>query len=272
MQPASPPPTIPLWPDAAPGALGDNPALSLFPAAPDKATGAAMVIFPGGGYVGLSDHEGEGYARWLANLGITGFVVKYRLGAHGYRHPAMLHDAARAVRLVRARAAEWKIDPARVGVMGSSAGGHLAATLLVHFDDGIPGANDPVARQSSRPGLGILCYPVITMGEKTHAGSRDNVIGADAPQALRELLSCERQVTPGTPPCFIWHTWEDDGVPAENSQMFAAALKEAGVPFELHIYEKGAHGIGLAATPDGRMHRWTSACRAWLQERGYARA
>src|ERR1051326_7957188 len=157
--------SFPLWPDGAPGALGkeakDIPTLTPFLPDPAKLTGAAIVICPGGGYGGLADHEGSQYARWLNEQGIAGFVLKYRLGSAGYRHPIMLQDAARAVRTVRARAKEWQLDDKRIGLMGSSAGGHLASTLLTHFDAGKPDAPDPVERASSRPDLGILCYPVI---------------------------------------------------------------------------------------------------------------
>src|SRR5947207_7710225 len=167
---------VPLWPDGAPGALGkedkDIPTLTPYLADSAMASGAAMVILPGGGYGGLAAHEGKGYADWLVTNGISCFVVKYRLGSQGYRHPRMLEDAARAVRVVRSRADDWKIDPKRVGIMGSSAGGHLASTLLTHFDAGHGDAADPVERLSSRPDLGILCYPVITMGPNTHMGSR----------------------------------------------------------------------------------------------------
>src|SRR5207244_7355077 len=187
-------------------------------------------------------HEGKGYAEWLATNGISCFVVKYRLGGpQGYRHPRMLEDAARAVRFVRSRAEEWKIDPKRVGIIGSSAGGHLASTLLTHFDAGKPDDADIIERQSSRPDIGILCYPVITMGEFTHQGSKNNLLGKDpSPELVREL-SNELQVTKQTPPCFIFHTFEDPAVPVENTLQFAAALRKAGVPFDLHIYEHGAH-------------------------------
>jgi len=269
---------FPLWPDGAPGALGqttnDVPTLTPFVPDPAKATGAAIVICPGGGYGGLAEHEGSHYARWLNELGVAGFVLRYRLGSAGYRHPAMLQDAARAVRTVRARAAEWRLDPKRIGIMGSSAGGHLASTLLTHFDAGRAGAADPIERVSSRPDLGILCYPVITLvGPHAHRGSRNNLLGRDAPEALAETLSNEKHVTRDTPPCFLWHTWEDKGVPVENAMMFAAALRAAGVPFELHVYERGPHGMGLGTrewNPDAR-HRWTHDCAAWLRERGFAR-
>jgi acetyl esterase/lipase len=257
---------IPLWPDGAPGALGkeekDVPTLTPFLADPAIATGAAIVIFPGGGYGGLAPHEGKDYADWLVTNGISCFLVKYRLGSQGYRHPAMLQDAARSVRLVRSRAEEWKIDPKRVGVIGSSAGGHLASTLITRFDEGKAEASDPIERQSSRPALAILCYPVITMGTNTHAGSKKNLLG-DSPEPDLVLgLSNERQVTSNTPPCFIWHTWEDKGVRVENSLEFAAALRRAGVPFDLHVYQNGEHGIGLGKTES---HPWASDCVYWLR-------
>jgi acetyl esterase/lipase len=274
---AQPAASFPLWPEGAPGALGkaDKDIPTLTPFLPDsaKATGAAIVICPGGGYGGLAPHEGADYARFLNENGIAGFVLKYRLGPAGYRHPAMLQDAARAVRTVRARAEEWKLDPKRVGIMGSSAGGHLASTLVTHFDAGKPDAADPIERQSSRPSLGILCYAVISLGDMGHRGSRDNLLGKDpSPELVREL-SNELRVTKDTPPCFIWHTFEDKGVKVENSLQFAEAMQRAGVPFDLHIYQKGPHGMGLGSTqwnPEKR-HPWTRDCIYWLQVQGFAR-
>lgn len=268
---------LPLWPTGAPGALGkddkDTPTLAPFLAPADKATGAAIVICPGGGYGGLADHEGSQYARWLNEQGIAGFVLKYRLGSAGYRHPAMLQDAARALRIVRSRADEWKLDPKRIGIMGSSAGGHLASTLLTHFDAGKPEATDPIERVSSRPDLGILCYPVISMGEHTHQGSKHNLLGKEPAPELVKLLSNELQVTKDTPPCFLWHTWEDKGVKIENALSFANALQAAGVRFDLHVYERGPHGLGLGTRdwqPEKR-HPWTRDCEFWLKERGFGK-
>jgi acetyl esterase/lipase len=268
---------IVLWPDGAPGALGkedkDIPTLTPYFPEPGKATGAAMVICPGGGYGGLAPYEGADYARFLNEQGIAGFVLKYRLGSHGYRHPAMLQDAARAVRTVRARAAEWSLDEKRIGIMGSSAGGHLAATLLTHFDSGRPTDPDPIERQSSRPDLGILCYAVITMGEFTHHGSRNNLLGPNPAPELIKDLSNELQVTKDTPPTFLWHTWEDNVVPVENSLQFAEALRKAGVPFDLHIYQKGGHGLGLGThhwDPEHR-HPWTRDCVYWLKVQGFVK-
>ena len=273
---AAPLEPIPLWPEGAPGALGtadtDIPTLTAFLPDPDKATGAAIVICPGGGYGGLAGHEGAGYAEWLAEHGVAGIVLKYRLGSKGYRHPAMLNDASRALRLTRSKAADWKIDVKRVGIMGSSAGGHLASTLLTHFDVGNPEATDPVERLSSRPDLGILCYAVITMGEFTHQGSKKNLIGTDPDPALVELLSNEKQVTKETPPTFLWHTFEDTGVKIENSMQFASALRTNGVPFELHIFQKGGHGLGLGGGKNGGpRHPWAEVCLHWLQERNFVK-
>src|SRR6266436_1927478 len=262
---------VPLWPQGAPGALGkeekDIPTITrFFPEDAARVSGAAMVIFPGGGYGALASYEGKDYGDWLATNGITCFVVKYRLGSDGYRHPRMLEDAARAVRLVRANASQWKIDVKRVGLIGSSAGGHLASTLMTHFDAGHPDAADAVERQSSRPDLGILCYPVISMETNTHQGSKSNLLGAKPSPELVRLLSNELQVTSNTPPCFIWHTWEDTVVKVENSVDFAAALRRAGVPFELHIYQKGAHGLALKPN-----HPWTQDCIFWLREHKFVK-
>ncbi len=273
---AQSPPSIPLWPDGAPGALGTNasdiPTLTAYLPEPGKATGAAIVICPGGGYGGLAAHEGNDYALFLNQQGVAGFVLKYRLGSHGYRHPAMLQDVQRALRLVRARAGDWKIDPKRVGVMGSSAGGHLASTAVTHFDAGIPAAVDPVDRESCRPDLGILCYPVITLGSKTHQGSKNNLLGKNPDPELVVFLSSERQVTKETPPCFVWHTSEDTVVPVENSLEFAAALQRSGVPFDLHIYQQGRHGLGLADKPPFKnAHPWAADLVFWLQAQKFVK-
>jgi acetyl esterase/lipase len=268
---AQPTNTFPLWAEGAPGALGkddkDIPTLTPFWPERSNASGAAMVICPGGGYGGLAGHEGKDYALWFNEQGIAGFVLKYRLGSAGYRHPIMLQDAARALRTVRANAAAWGIDPKRIGIIGSSAGGHLASTLVTHFDAGLPDATDLVERASSRPDLGILCYPVVTMGEFTHQGSKQNLLGKDPAPELVRLLSNELQVTPQTPPCFVWSTWEDSAVPVENSLQFVAAMRKAGVPCDLHVYLKGPHGIGLghdAWTPS-RLHPWTYDCSYFLK-------
>lgn len=256
---------ITLWPAGAPGALGreehDTPTLTpYFPA--QRATNSAIVVLPGGGYGGLAAHEGQDYALFLNQHGITAFVLKYRLGTYGYRHPCMWQDAAQAIRLVRSRAAEWNLDPQRIGIMGSSAGGHLAATALTQFET--------VNGISSRPDFGILCYPVISLVEHAHTGSRDNLLGKEAGPELHRQLSADLNVTADTPPCFLWHTYEDGGVKVENSLMFAAALRRAGVPFDLHIYEKGRHGIGLADKPPfANAHPWSRDLIFWLKGRGF---
>jgi acetyl esterase/lipase len=261
---------FPLWKNGAPGALGtdakDVPTLTIFLAEKDKASGAAVVVLPGGGYGGLAPHEGKDYAVWLNSLGVHAFVLKYRLGSNGYRHPRMLEDGARALRTVRSRAEEWGVDPHRIGIIGSSAGGHLASTLLTHFDAGDSNAADPIERESSRPDIGILCYPVITMGPLTHEGSKKNLLGANPPEQLVEFLSNEKQVTRDTPSTFLFHTFEDTAVPVENSLMFADALRKHGVSFDLHIYEKGRHGIGL-----GNGHPWTKDCEAFLKTHGFVK-
>jgi len=269
--------TIQLWPGDAPGALGtadhDIPVVAWWPAADAKQPTAAMVVCPGGGYGGLADHEGSDYARWLNSQGIAAFVLRYRLGSKGYRHPVMLGDVSRAMRLVRAEHARLGIDPARVGVMGSSAGGHLAVTLLTHGDDGDPAAADAIDRQPSRPALGVLCYPVVSMlPTNTHAGSKRNLLGEDPPEDLTRELSGELAVTDSTPPVFLWHTVEDKGVKLAGVLDLAAALSRHGRPFELHVYEKGPHGIGLGTRPydPAKLHPWTVECRRWLAERGFA--
>ena len=268
---------FPIWPDGAPGALGtqasDIPTLTPYFPAAEATTGAAMIVCPGGGYGALAPHEGEQYARWLNEAGVAAFVLKYRLGSHGYRHPAMLNDAQRAIRHVRSHAGLWQLDPNKIGVMGSSAGGHLAATALTHYDAGRPDADDPVERAGCRPDLGILCYPVITMGAYSHAGSRKNLLGELPDPVLIDLLSNEKQVTRETPPVFLFHTADDAAVPVENSLEFAAALRRNGVPFALHVYPHGVHGIGLGSSnqDSGMLHPWTTQCLLWLREAGFAR-
>lgn len=278
---AVPYPLIPgpirLWAGDAPGARGqgpqDIPTLTPYAPAAGKRNGATMLILPGGGYGSLAEHEGTGYAEFFAAHGITAYVLKYRLGSNGYRHPTMLNDAARALRMVRAFAKRDGLDPVRVGVIGSSAGGHLAATLATHFDPAKPdgpalAANDAYDRESSRPDLAVLCYPVISFGEFAHAGSRKNLLGDHPPAALVQNLSNELQVTRDTPPTFLWHTVEDRSVPVENSLLFATALRRAGVPFSLHIYEKGAHGLGFGR-PDKPAPPWGDQLLFWFKERKF---
>lgn len=199
---------------------------------------------------------------------MTAFVLKYRLGPT-YHYPSQLQDAARAIRTVRARAKEWGLDPQRIGILGFSAGGHLAATAGTHFAVGQVNASDPIERVSSRPDVMILIYPVITMRDSTHGGSKLNLLGKDPPTELVALLSNEEQVTKETPPAFLVHTMNDAAVPVENSMMFAAALRKAGVPFEFHLYERGPHGFGLAPK-DPILSSWPARCADWLRIHGFA--
>lgn len=274
-QPATPstqaPAVIRLWSGDAPGALGqkpeDIPTLTAYLPAPEKRNGASMLIFPGGGYGHLAEHEGKGYAEWFVAHGVAAYVLKYRLGP-AYHHPVMIQDASRALRMVRSFAKRDGLDPARVGVIGSSAGGHLAATLVTQFDAGKADAEDPIDRESSRPDIGILCYPVITMGHFTHGGSKTNLLGKNPPEDLVKKMSAEENVTAQTPPCFVWSTSEDKTVPVENSLLFAEALRKAGVPFSLHIYEKGAHGLGMGR-PGKPSPPWTEDLLYWFGERKF---
>ena len=264
---------VSLWPQGAPGALADRPedkpSLTPYLSAGAKPTGAGIIVCPGGGYTHLAAHEGGTIAEWLNSIGIKAFVLKYRLGSNGYHHPAMLQDAQRAVRYVRSHAAEFGVDPQRVGIIGFSAGGHMASTAGTHFTGGDAGAADPVERVSSRPDLMMLIYPVITMGEFAHAGSRENLLGKSPPPELVDLMSNEKQVTRDTPPAFLVHAANDTTVPVENSLLFATALRKAGVGVELHVFEKGPrHGFGLA-TGDPVVGVWPKLCEQWLRVHGF---
>jgi acetyl esterase/lipase len=266
---------IPLWEGAAPHALGaaDTDTPRLYAYLPEKGARPtrAMVIFPGGGYEFLAFvHEGIHEAEWFQKQGIAAFVLFYRLPIHGYRHPVPLLDAQRAVRLVRSRAAEWNIDPAKIAVMGFSAGGHLASTLITHFDGGDAGAADPIERQSSRPDFGVLVYPVISFREGvTHGGSKRNLLGPDPDPALVENLSNETQVTPQTPPTVLVHAVNDGPVPIENSRLMRAALQKAGVPGELHEYPEGGHGFGFGPGYDNAPPDWLERVLGWLEGQGF---
>lgn len=274
---------IPLWPEGVPGALpnaGEEyvqdgrvynvrvPTLTYFPASADKAVATAAIVCPGGGYVRLAvTNEGNGMARWLNSLGVSVFVLKYRLKEYG--HPAPLRDVLRAVRLVRSRAAEFGIDPQRIGCFGSSAGGHLVACAGTLYDhpDGKTGA--PLDAVSGRPNFLVMQYAVVFMDDPAmHRGSRDALLGKNPPPALLDLLSVDRHVTRDTPPAFLVATQEDASVPLENSLAFYHALRAAGVPSELHLYEKGPHGFGLRSGY-GPTSEWPQRAADWMRSHGW---
>jgi len=266
------PQTMLLWEHGAPGALGseaaDQPTLTYYSPLSPSESATAVIVAPGGSYHVLAmNHEGRQVANWLNAMGVSAFVLKYRLGPR-YHHPIELGDAQRAIRMVRARAAEFGIRPDRVGIMGFSAGGHLASTAGTHFDNGNPATADPVDRVSSRPDFLILGYPVITMKEPyVHPESRKNLLGENSDPALRELLSNELQVTPQTPPTFLFTTSTDTLVLPENSVLFYLALHKAGVPAELHVFEKAPHGVGLDLN-DPAVGEWPTLLRNWLRTKG----
>jgi acetyl esterase/lipase len=263
---------IPLWSGAAPGALGaadnDIPAITVYLPRTMGQNAPAMIVCPGGGYGALaSNHEGRQVANYLNSLGMAAFVLRYRLGPR-YHHPIELGDAQRALRTVRSHAADWRIDPARIGIMGFSAGGHLAMSASTLFDAGNPRAEDVVDRAGSRPDFAVLGYPVISMTAAwTHSGSRRNLLGDNPDADLAKRLSGEAAVTKETPPTFIFQTNEDTAVPAENSVYYYLALRQAGVPAEMHIFEKGPHGVGLA-NDNPALAPWSMLLANWLRGRG----
>jgi acetyl esterase/lipase len=266
------PQTILLWPNGAPGAQGaedrDKPALTIYMPPNTAGPMTAVIIAPGGSYARLSmNNEGRAPANYLNALGIAAFVLRYRLGPQ-YHHPIELGDAQRAIRTVRARASEWHIAPDRIGMMGFSAGGHLASSASTHFDAGKADAADPIDRVSSRPDFAILGYPVITFVESwTHQGSKTNLLGDGPDPALARSLSSDTQVTASTPPAFIYHTNADTAVPAENAVTYYLALRKAGVPAEMHIFKDGPHGTGLGMQ-DPALAEWPRLLANWLRASG----
>jgi acetyl esterase/lipase len=251
-----------------------QPSLTVYLPAPGTATGAAIVVCPGGGHRELwMDHEGYAVARWLADHGIAAFILKYRLAREPgstYRvEVESLADAQRALRTVRSRAVEWGVDPARVGIMGFSAGGHLASSAATLFDHPDGKVADGLESVSSRPDFAVLAYPVILMGqEQAHKGSQRNLLGDNPSTELMARLSTDLQVTARTPPTFIFQTDADAGVPAENAVKFYLALRKAGVPAELHVYQKGVHGVGMAPG-DRELSTWTDRLLGWLRVNGF---
>ena len=277
-QPAGPPilqepQTILLWPNGAPGAQGtedrDKPAITVY--MPPNTTGpmTAVIVAPGGSYRALAANlEGRAPANYFNTLGIAAFVLRYRLGPQ-YHHPIELGDAQRAIRTVRARAAEWHIAADRIGFMGFSAGGHLASSASTHFDAGNPQAADPIDRAGSRPDFAVLGYPVISLVEPwTHQGSKTNLLGDRPDPGLARSLSSETQVTAATPPAFIYHTNADTTVPVENAVAYFLALRKAGVPAEMHVFKEGRHGTGLGLT-DPALAEWPKLLANWLRVSGF---
>lgn len=261
-----------LWPDGAPGAVGtepeDKPKLTPYVVPSERANGAAAIVCPGGGYRSLaSDHEGKQVAEWLNSLGVSAFVLQYRVGPR-YHHPAPMHDAQRAIRSVRSRAATYGIDAGRLGIVGFSAGGHLASTTGTHFDSGKPDASDEVERASSRPDFMILGYPVITMTASfVHKGSQSMLLGETPDPTLAKAFSNELAANGTTPPTFIFHTTEDATVPVQNAIVFYEALTAARVPAELHVFLKGTHGVGLAPS-DPILSQWPKLAADWMRSLG----
>jgi acetyl esterase/lipase len=274
-QPAAPAFTegqiLSLWENGAPGALGkddaDIPTIAVY-RSPQRPNGTAVIIAPGGGYSNLaSAYEGRQEAYWFNAMGVSAFVLKYRLGPR-YHHPIELGDAQRAIRTVRARAREFGVATDRIGMMGFSAGGHLTSTAGTHYDDGNPAAPDPIDRVSSRPDFLILCYAVVSFDPAIrHAGSMRNLLGDNPDPQLVENLSNELQVTAQTPPTFLFATANDPVVPVENSIRFFLALRKAKVPAELHLFENGPHGVGMALG-DPALSQWTPLLESWLRNRG----
>jgi acetyl esterase/lipase len=268
------PQTIRLWEGKAPESVGDEdkntPTITMYK--PEKGNGTAVVVCPGGGYGFLAmDHEGKEIAQWLNKHGVTAFVLKYRIAQKGRPGPlgtAAMLDVQQAIRTVRAKAKDFEVDPKRIGVWGFSAGGHLASTAATHFDSGKINSEDPINRASCRPDFAILAYPVITMGEKTHGGSKRNLLGDKPDAKLVEHFSNELQVTKETPPTFLFHTAEDKAVPIENSRLFKAACEKHGVSVELVEMEKGAHGIGLGGNRAKGIpaEHWPDKLAEWLKK------
>jgi acetyl esterase/lipase len=262
----------PLWPESAPYAEGegedDIPTLTAFLPEEVNSARSAIVIFPGGGYGHLAiDHEGYEVAERFNEAGIATFVVKYRYGEK-YGHPVPLTDAKRAIRTVRSNAEKWNINPDRIGIIGFSAGGHLASTAGTYFDEGDHSAEDAIERQSSRPDFMVLVYPVITMSEEfMHEGSRRNLLGENPGPALADSLSTDKQITGRTPPAFLVHGSNDEGVPVENSLQFYRGLRDAGIATEMHLFEDGPHGFGLGEDHP-QLSGWPDLLENWLRHRG----
>lgn len=264
--PALPKPSerIALWPEKAPNGDGtfeeSMKELEVFLPPADKANGAAVVLCPGGGYIRhVTEKEGYPIAQWFNEHGFACIILEYRLP--GLRHQVPLLDAQRTIRITRANAAKWKLDPKRVGILGFSAGGHLASTATTHFDLGNAATTDPIEKQSSRPDFAWFVYPVVTMGEFTHTGSRRELLGENPPADLVRLYSNELQVTADTPPVFIAHAIDDKPVPIENSRQFVAAMQKHQRPVELLELPTGGHGLNGCKGP--LWEQWKAAALVW---------
>lgn len=283
--------TLKLWPDGIPGSISDpsyiekiittdgritrcnnvvTPDLTVFLPAPEKANGAAVMICPGGGYGTLAfDHEGNAIAKWLNDNGIAGIILKYRLPSDQImkdKSVGPLQDAQEAMRVIRRHAPEWKIDPEKVGVIGFSAGGHLASTISTHYAENVYDVKD---NTSARPDFSLLIYPVISMDTLiTHRGSRNNLLGLKPGDDLVKRFSNELQITAGTPPAFLVHSSDDNAVPVMNSINYYKGLQKNKIPAELHIFQKGGHGYGLAPN-GGTESAWSGLCLKWLMQMGF---
>lgn len=258
--PAAPAPQL-LWTSGAPG--GGEPKITVFPAPDESATGTAVIVCPGGSYKGLAAYEGNPVAEWLNTIGVTGIVLEYRHSGTGFHHPAPLQDIQRAIRTVRSRADEWKLRADRIGVLGFSAGGHLASTAATHYDDGDPESADSIEHFGCRPDFAILIYATTNFSDEvTHPGTREGLLGDKPTPELIKLLSNDLHVTKHTPPAFLVHAWDDEVVPVENSVLYYLALRRAKVPAEMHLFRKGGHGGSL------QHNDWPPLAERWLRTEG----
>jgi acetyl esterase/lipase len=258
-----------LWPEGAPYLKTEeqeySPTITPYLVNREDKHGA-IIICPGGGYQHRANHEGEPVAKWLNDLGISAFVLNYRVSP--FRHPVPLLDAKRAIRYVRHYAEQWNLDKQKIGILGFSAGGHLAATASTNHSEEYNETSDSIDNESCRPDLAILCYPVISFTQHFHEGSITNLLGENPSEQLRTFLSSEQNVSASTPPTFLWHTADDAAVPVENSLLYAQALSKFKVPYEMHIFPNGRHGLGLAED-DSVVGKWTDLCHSWLSKQDF---
>lgn len=259
-----------LWPDTAPGALGtdaeDTPAIQCFWPKQRRTPQASVVVCPGGGYRQRVAHECEPVGEWLNENGVAGFILRYRVGPR-YHHPVELGDAQRGMRFVRAHAAAWGLDSNKIGILGFSAGGHLAGSASVHYSAGEPNAADPIARFSSRPDFQVLIYAMLSMGQHAHTGCCENLLGKSPSREVIDFLSCEKHVTPQSPPAFLAHSTQDSVVKIIHSDLYVEALQKCGVPYKYFREAWGDHGFcTVPGKVDALTKRWTVPCIEWLRE------